>query len=182
MSSKYRVIESAVPHFVTYTIVGWADVFTREIYKELFLDSLRYCIEHKGLIVHAWVIMTNHVHMIISSTDNKIEFITRDIKKFTSKKIVEAIKNNNEESRKEWLLNLFNYAGKTNHNNKEIQFWRQYYHPIELDTDKKLSQRLAYLHMNPVRSGLVWEPWHYKFSSAINYYCNAEGLIPISLL
>lgn len=51
MSSKYKVKDSAIPHFVTFTIVGWIDVFSREAYKKLMVESLRYCISHKGLIM-----------------------------------------------------------------------------------------------------------------------------------
>lgn len=81
MSSNYKVGEDSTPHFVTFTVVAWIDVFSRELYKEMFVKSLHYCCEHKGLILHAWIIMTNHVHLIISSTDNKIEYLVRDIKK-----------------------------------------------------------------------------------------------------
>jgi putative transposase len=87
MSGKYKVGEDAISHFVTFTVVGWIDVFSREQYKELFLESLKYCQENKNMIIHAWVIMTNHVHLIISSKSNKIEFIVRDLKKYTSKQI-----------------------------------------------------------------------------------------------
>lgn len=171
-----------MPHFVTFSVVGWVDVFSRESYKEIFVNSLKYCQEHKGLNLHAWVIMTNHVHLIISSNSNKIENLVRDIKKYSSKKIVAAINENPTESRKEWMLNLFSYAGRNNSNNKVYQFWKQDYHPIELDNHEKLKQRLDYLHENPVRSGLVWEPWHYKYSSAIDYYTNEQGLIKIEKL
>ena len=75
------------------------------------------------------------------------------------------------------MLNIFSYAGKSNTNNKAYQFWKQDYHPIELNTPEKLKQRLDYLHENPVRSGSVWEPWHYKYSSAIDYYTNEHGLL-----
>ena len=179
MSSKYKVGEDAIPHFATFTVVGWVDVFSRECYKEIVVDSLKYCQEHKGLILNAWVIMTNHLHLILNSQTNKIENIVRDAKKFTSKKIIEAIQENNSESRKEWMLNMFGYAGKNNNNNKDFQFWKQDYHPVELDSDYKFQQRLSYLHENPVRSGLVWEPWHYKYSSAIDYYTKEHGLIKI---
>ena len=107
MSSKYKVGEDAIPHFVTFSVVGWIDVFSREQYKELFLESLKYCQEKKGMMLHAWVIMTNHVHLIISSISNKLEHVVRDLKKFTSKQIIKAIKENNSESRKEWMLNIF---------------------------------------------------------------------------
>jgi putative transposase len=182
MSSKYKVGEDAIPHFVTFSVVGWIDVFSREQYKELLIESLKYCQGNKGMVLHAWVIMTNHVHLIISSNSNKIEYIVRDLKKYTSKQIIKAIQENNMESRKEWMLNIFSYTGKNNNNNKEFQFWKQDYHPIELNSAEKIKQRLDYLHENPVRSGLVWEPWHYKYSSAIDYYTNEHGLLKVELL
>lgn len=182
MSSKYKVGEDAIAHFVTFSVIGWIDVFSREIYKEIFVNSLKHCQENKGLTLHAWVIMTNHVHLIISSNTNKIEDIVRDLKKYTSKQIINAIQENPTESRKEWMLNLFSYAGKNNNNNKDFQFWKQDYHPIELNTAQKAKDRLDYLHENPVRSGLVWEPWHYKYSSAIDYYTNEHGLLKIEHL
>ena len=67
MSSKYKIGEDAIPHFVTFTVVGWIDVFSREMYKEKMLESRNFCIQKKGLVVYAWIIMTNHVHLIISS-------------------------------------------------------------------------------------------------------------------
>jgi putative transposase len=182
MSSKYKVGEDATPHFVTFTVVGWIDVFSRELYKEILVNSLKYCAESKGMILHAWVVMTNHVHLIISSQANKIEYIVRDMKKYTSKQIIKAIQENGAESRKEWMLNIFGYTGRNNNNNKEFQFWKQDYHPVELSNAERLKQRLDYLHENPVRSGLVWEPWHYKFSSAIDYYTKEKGLMAIEQL
>ena len=56
MSSKYKVGEDEIPHFVTFSVVGWIDVFSREQYKEILVDSFQYCIASKGLILHAWVI------------------------------------------------------------------------------------------------------------------------------
>jgi putative transposase len=182
MSSKYKVGEDAIPHFVTFSVVGWVDVFSRELYKELLVESLQHCQEHKGMALHAWIIMTNHVHLILSSNSNKLQDIVRDFKKYTSKQIIKLIQENNSESRKEWMLNLFSYAGKNNNNNKEYQFWKQDYHPIELNSTEKIKQRLDYLHENPMRSGLVWEPWHYKYSSAIDYYTNEHGLLKVELL
>ena len=92
------------------------------------------------------------------------------------------IEQNPKESRKEWMLNIFSFAGKSNNNNKNYQFWRQDYHPVELNTNEKLKQRLVYLHENPVRSGLVWEAWHYKYSSALDYCTNEKGLLKVEFL
>ncbi len=182
MSSKYKPGEDAIAHFVTFAVVGWIDVFSREQYKEIFVNSLQYCQKEKALALHAWIIMTNHVHLIISSNTNKIEDIVRDLKKYTSKQIFKAIQENPTESRKEWMMNLFSFAGKNNNNNKDFQFWKQDYHPIELNSAEKAKEKLDYLHENPVRSGLVWEPWHYKYSSAIDYYTSEHGLLKIEHL
>ena len=134
------------------------------------------------MLLDAWVIMPNHLHLILSSKSTKIEDIVRDFKKYTSRKIIMQIQANDKESRREWMLNIFSFAGKNNNNNKNYQFWKQDYHPIELNTAEKLRQRIDYLHDNPVRACIVWEPWYYKYSSAIDYQTNEPGLMKIEHL
>jgi len=155
-------------------------VFIRKEYKDIFLDSIRYCQRNKGLEVYAYCIMSSHVHMIIGrSGDQKLEDIIRDIKKFTSVKIVEAIRNNPHESRRELLVWLFERAGKQNSNNTNFQFWQQHNHPIELNTNKMIDQRLEYIHLNPVEAGIVLSPEDYLYSSAVNYAGLPEKLIDV---
>ncbi len=167
-----------MPHFVTSTVVGWVDALSREVYKEIICKSFIFCRQEKGMQLHAWVIMNNHIHLIVSAIPGQlIENIMRDFKKFTSKKIVAAIEENARESRKQWMLNMFAYAGKNNNSNEQYQFWQQDYHPISLNTHEKTVQRLRYLHENPVRAGIVWVPEHYKYRSAIDYYTGKPGLL-----
>jgi REP element-mobilizing transposase RayT len=94
MSRKYKFRNPEAVYFVTFTTVNWIDVFTRLIYKEIIVDSLNYCIKNKGLMVYAWVIMSNHVHLVIESRNAPLEDIMRDLKKHTSKKIIKAIEEN----------------------------------------------------------------------------------------
>ena len=76
-------------YFISFATIGWIDVFTRIIYKEILLESIRYCQKEKGLVVHAWYIMTNHVHMIISRNgEAELSGILRDMKKYTSKELI----------------------------------------------------------------------------------------------
>jgi len=181
MSEKYKIAADTQPHFVTCTITGWVDVFSREAYREKILESLSFCQSEKGLLIHAWVIMSNHLHLIVSSKANALADIIRDFKKYTAKQIIAAIRDNENESRREWMLNLFLYAGSRNGNNKEYQFWKSGYHPIVLDSPVKIEQRLKYLHENPVRAGWVREPQDYKYSSAVDYYTGTKGLLKIEL-
>ena len=77
-------------YFTTSTVVDWVDVFTRPEYKHIILESLAYCQENKGLDIYAWVLMTNHLHMIVGTKNDEaiISDILRDFKKYTIKKIV----------------------------------------------------------------------------------------------
>ena len=94
MSRKYKFYDKSDLYFVTYTVVDWIDVFTRDIYRNVLLDSWNYCIKNKGLRIHAWCIMTNHVHMIISSEKDELSNIMRDMKSYTSTTIKKLITEN----------------------------------------------------------------------------------------
>ena len=63
----YKIRNKDGIHFITFAVVEWVDVFTRKEYRDILLDSIKYCQNEKGLILHAWCIMSNHVHMVISA-------------------------------------------------------------------------------------------------------------------
>lgn len=180
MSNKYKFRNPDGCYFVTFAVVGWVDAFTRNVYKDKLIESWKFCQQQKGLLIHAYVIMTNHVYMIISRNSSALlEAIMRDMKKFTSAKIIESIKKENE-SRRIWMLEIFSSAGKNNSNNTTYQFWQQDNHPIECDTADILEQKMDYIHENPVRAGFVEKAEDWVYSSASDYYCNKKGLIELS--
>jgi putative transposase len=80
------------------------------------------------------------------------------------------------------MLWLFKSAGDQNSRNENYQFWQQDNHPIELNNPTLKLQRMNYLHLNPVRAGLVWEPWEYRYSSACDYMNNKKGLVEIDFI
>ena len=183
MATRYRFGDSEFPHFITFAVVNWIDALSRPLYKNIVVESLRYCKKEKGLQLHAWIIMSNHVHLIASAEKGfMLPDIIRDLKKYTSKQLEQAIMENRFESRKEWMLWMFNRAGQRNSNNKNFQFWQQDSHPFELYGKDMLQQKLLYLHDNPVRAGLVYETWHYKYSSATDYCTTTKGLLDLQLL
>jgi REP element-mobilizing transposase RayT len=99
MSRKFKIRDQEAVHFVTFTTIQWLDVFIRAEYRDIFLDSIRYCQKNKGLEVYAYCVMSSHVHMIIARHGpQQLEHVIRDIKKFTSFKIIEAIRNNPEKA------------------------------------------------------------------------------------
>ena len=113
MSTRYKFVDNNAVYFTTSTVVGWTDIFTREMYKTILLDSIRHCQQSQGLKIHAWVLMTNHLHTICSCKEGyDLGLIWRNIKSFTAMKLIDAIINNSKESRKEYLLHIFETEGK----------------------------------------------------------------------
>lgn len=182
MSRAYKFHNPDGLYFVTFATIGWIDVFTRPMYKNILLESIQFCQINKGLDLNAWCLMTNHLHFIGSAREGFLmSNILRDMKKFTSKKIVDAIANNEQESRREWMLAIFKNAGNYNINNKDFQFWQQDNRPIELWSYEVIQQKLTYIHNNPLAMGLVDEPWHWKYSSAIDY-AGGKGLLDLKMI
>jgi putative transposase len=122
--------------------------------------------------------MTNHVHLIIGSSAEKIENIIRDLKKHTSKELIKTLEGNRQESRRDWMLWMFKRAGEHNINNKNYQFWQQNNHPIELFDHEIMDQKLDYIHNNPIEAGIVEEAGDYLYSNARDY-SGRKGLIDL---
>ena len=99
----YKVVDQGAMYFVSFAVVGWIDVFSRKEYRDLVIESLKYCKEKKGLVIYVWCIMSNHVHLIISAKESNISDVLGDFKKFTSKQILKAIIDHPGESRRECL-------------------------------------------------------------------------------
>lgn len=125
--------------------------------------------------------MSNHLHLIASATDeDNLSNILRDFKKFTSKAIIDAI-NENPESRNEWLLNKFWYAGKNNNKVKNYKVWQDGNDAKEIFLTPFLEQKMDYIHFNPTRAEIVANPEEYLYSSARDYF-GEKGLVIIKFV
>ena len=180
---RYRILDQKGLNYLTCTIVGWVDVFTRATYRDIIIESLSYCQQAKGLRIFAYVLMSNHLHMIVKAEgEQQLSAILRDFKKYTSRQILEAIEKG-KESRKEWMLHVFSYHARFNTNNHHYQMWIQDNHPIELVSPKVIWQKVEYIHNNPVRAKWVENPEDYLYSSARNYtFDNRNCLLEVDLL
>ena len=110
----YKIFDQGGMYFISFAVVSWVDVSTRKEYKDIIIASLQYCQQEQGLVIYCWCIMSNHVHLIISAKENNVSDVLGNFKKFTSKKLIDAIQNNTTESRKEWMIKLFKEAGELN--------------------------------------------------------------------
>jgi len=166
-------------YFTTDTVVDWVDIFTRPRYKHIIIDSLTYCQKEKGLIIYAWVLMSNHLHAIVGSTGSyNVSEIWRDFKKFTSKEILKTLITDTQESRRDWMLNRFEYAGKNDKRIKYYKFWQDGNDAQEIFLNDFFEQKLNYIHQNPVKAEIVNRAEDYRYSSAIDY-AGGKGLLDV---
>ena len=178
MSKVYTISDQYKPYFITATVVDWIDVFTRQNYRDIIIDSLKYNIENKGLIVYAYVIMSNHLHFIIQAKNGNLSDILRDFKKHTSKAILKMFIEE-PESRREWMLDRFNKAKESHQRNTNFQFWQYGNHAEEIYSQPFFWSKIDYIHFNPVRAGIVKRPQDFIYSSA-NNYIDSVGLIKVT--
>ena len=76
----YKIRNKEGIHFITFAVVEWVDVFTRKEYRDIVLDSIRYCQAEKGLALHSWCLMSNHLHLVVSAKNENLSDILRDFK------------------------------------------------------------------------------------------------------
>lgn len=169
MSRNYKFHNGSATYFVSFATVYWIDLFTREQYFNVLVNSVDYCRSQKGMELYAYCFMPSHVHLVFRSTQKDPMGLLRDFKKYTARKLLQAIREHPKESRREWMLDLFQKAGRQNKHITHFQFWQHHNKPIELWSMKVIRQKINYIHNNPVASGFVTDPMDWKYSSSRNF-------------
>ena len=174
----FTIDNSAEFYFCTDVIVGWQYVSTSPQFFDVIINTLKHCQENKGLRVHGFVIMPNHVHTILSAEQSNLSDILRDYKRYTSKTISGML----QISGANRLTRYFSQAAKTASRGNTYKVWQQGSHPEAITSQKFFVQKLNYIHENPVRKGYVEKPEHWVYSSARNYFLGDDTIIKIDKL
>jgi len=167
MSTGYKIAEGVGAYYLTFQVVGWVDIFSRKIYRDIVIESLKYCQQNKGFELFAYVIMSNHIHLLARSQSGDLSGTIRDFKNYTCKKFLENLMDK-KESRSDWMKIVFEYHGKFK-NKQSNQIWTHENHAEHIYSQKFIEQKVSYIHNNPVRSGIVANSYEYLYSSARNY-------------
>ena len=139
-------------YFITLTVRRWYYLFDRHNRWDILIDSLRYCQEHKQLLIFGYVLMLNHLHLIVKSPD--VSVFLRDFKKYTSYQLMENVRGTEPR-----VAALFKTEGEG------YEIWERRNIPKLIETEKFFRQKKEYLEYNPVRKGYVEEPGHWIYSS-----------------
>jgi putative transposase len=170
---RYRIVEEGHAYFLTCTIVCWLPVFTRPETVQEVLDSWRFLQDRKRLVIYGYVILENHLHMIASGEDLAKEI--GDFKSFTARKIIDHL----EAKGAYMLLEQLKWAKARHKTDRTYQMWQEGSHPVQIQGEEMMWQKLEYIHFNPVKRGYVDDPTHWRYSNARNYAGQA-GLLKVT--
>ncbi len=147
------------PQFFTATIKEWKHLLKESKYKNVIVDALKFLVNEEKVTINGFVIMSNHLHIIWQSKgNNSIQKIQNSFIKHTSKEFKKLLEKDNK--LKEYEVNAAD---------RKYNFWQRDSLNIELFTAAVFSQKLNYIHYNPVKAGLCNLPEDYYFSSALFY-------------
>ena len=176
MRTRYKLSDNESIYFMTSTTVQWLPVFTSEKYISILIDAFKHNQLKRQLKILAYVILDNHFHMLAAGDD--LTKIMASIKSFTAKRIIEELC----KDKKEWLVHQFKFAKLLHKQESHYQVWQEGFHPEKIFTDNMLQQKFDYIHMNPVKRGLVLEPYYWRYSSASFYYKDEKGELDIDMV
>jgi len=176
MRSRYKIVDPDEIYFLTCTIVEWIPAIVGADACGIVIDALRFCRENKGLRIYAYVIMENHIHLIAEAPE--LNRTLQSFKRHTARELIQHC----ERTKKAWLLNQFAYFKKAHKRASKHQVWQEGIYPKLIRSDAMLTQKITYIHDNPVRRGWVDAPEHWRYSSARNYILGDHSVLEIDLL
>jgi len=161
-------------HFLTFRVIEWINIFTEPIYFEVIIDSFKYCQGNKGLLLHAYVIMTNHIHVIMSAKEGILSSLVRDFKSYTFNKFNRLLLKDN----RKYILRLVKRSF-FKRKGQQFQVWDSRNWLELIESDRFFQQKLNYIHENPVEKGYISNPKEWLYSSARNYYLDDDSVIKV---
>ncbi len=170
--SRYRVYEPTAPHFITCTILHWIPIFTRTQTTDIIFSSLKYLQENDNLKIHAYVILENHLHLVVQSDD--IAKSIAKFKSFTARAIINYLKQENAKT----ILDKLTFYKKAHKVSSEFQLWQEGSQPKQILSEAMMLEKINYIHHNPIKRGYVDEAVHWRYSSARDYE-GVSGLIGV---
>ena len=139
-------------HFITFSCFRRLPLLDTPTAKEIFERTLERVRAGYGCYVTGYVVMPEHVHLLISEPErSKLSVVIQMLKQITSQKL---------------RPNL-------------ARFWQVRYYDFPVWTEAKRIEKLRYMHRNPMKRGLVTRPENWKWSSFVHYATGREGIVEI---
>lgn len=163
-------------YFVTTGTVKRLHLFRRDVSKRIIIDSLHHLRTTRQMKLFVFVIMPNHIHIIVQCREEyPLSDVMRDFKKFTARQIYHQF---NTEGNNKVLEALRQEGEKVK---QEYKVWEDSFDARDIFSIEFLQQKMDYIHHNPCRPQwkLVGTPEEYLWSTAGFYLAEKPCIIPI---
>jgi putative transposase len=170
-------------YLLTLNIVEKIDLFVRPAYKRVIADALNHFIQSQGLHLYSWCLMSSHLHLVLRTKDGAAPArFERDFKKYTTPALLKTIEMEMD-LRRDWMFRLFEDYGISLRRLEKYHLWQNCSSPLRIPNDQPrlLMDRIAHVHENPVREGIVDQAESYLFSSARDY-SGIGGLVAVQVV
>jgi len=155
MSLK-RISNPNHARFLTASTFRRTKLFDSISIRDEFVGQLQGSREKHAVLLYAWVIMPDHVHLLVREPrSGDIEPFLRSLKTgFAKRKLIEWRKSDPER-----INQLTSPKG-------QVRFWqRGGGYDRNINSDMEFNEKIDYIHLNPVRAGLVDRPIDWAWSS-----------------
>ena len=180
MSTRNRIFIPNETYFITFTILGWKNIFVQDKYCDLIYNWFDYIQEKYSNSIYAYVIMPNHIHLLLKVSDKSpsLSVLIMNAKRFLAYGIVKILKEDNKKK----LLQYFSQNARKNTGAKHKLF-EDRFDSLIIQSEKFFLEKLNYIHKNPCNKHwrLADCPENYKYSSASNYILE-EGIYEIKVM
>ena len=171
--TRYKILpDDDAPYFITCTTINWLPLFSDPCIAEIIFNSLKYLQSQQRLVIYAYVLMENHLHLVASASDLAQELAK--FKSYTARQNIDYYLANQNNFVLEQLAAL-----KQPHRlDRPYQFWQEGVFPKKIQDEYMMRQKIEYIHHNPVRRGYVDRQEDWRYSSARNY-AGLPGLLEV---
>ena len=178
----YRFYGGRDLHFLTFSCYQRHPLFDNDARCDLFLEVLERVRRRYRLVVLGYVVMPEHVHLLVSEPQKKTLSTAMQALKLGFVRSLECASGGGvaapaPRSRKNgetWGTPVSRTAANPNH------FWQARFYDFNVWTEHKHVEKLRYIHRNPVERGLVESPEQWRWSSFRWYLCGEAGPVRIN--
>ncbi|MCP4423783.1 MAG: hypothetical protein GY803_04760 [Chloroflexi bacterium] len=183
--------------FFTSRITDQIHILRTDAFKQIVIDVLRWYMAKHIISLYGYVLMSNHIHLLLSAPSAKglEQYLQHTLRK-SSLRITASLQyytgqqpdppqyvaklplyDSRHTERAQGILDIF---ASHAHGKAQYAVWKEQARGIPVRTEKAFQVKLDYVHMNPVRAGIVTAPDEYAFSSFRSVYLEGSGYLPIS--
>lgn len=172
----HPVFDPANLYFITTTAVNRIHLLQRDVIKRIVADSLSYMRATGWLYLYVFVIMPNHVHLLVRFLEgHTLSDVMRDFKKHIAKQIIRQYQAENNYRALDFLKQAAAHIP-----GQQYKVWEDGYDARDVFSPAFLRQKVEYIH-NPCQPhwALAEKPEEYTWSSARHYILEEPAVIAV---